>query len=687
MKFSHAWLQDFVDLEGLEISDIAHALTMTGFPVEGIEHRGEDTVLDLEITTNRSDCLNHLGLARELAAIFRRDLTKPDLSAPGQEKSVPDYPAGVVIESPELCPRYTARVLTGVEIKESPGWLKERLEAVGQRPINNIVDITNYVLLELGHPLHAFDYDLLRENRIIVRTAREAETITTLDGIKRPAGPSMLMICDAEKPVAVAGVMGGEDTEVSSRTKTILLESAYFDPSSIRSTARNLAMRTEASYRFERGADPEMPEKALNRACRLILEIAGGKAAGPVIDEYPNKQLPRRLQLRAERLRKVTGVSFDHEFLTDLLSRLEFEVSSANAQDLQVQVPSFRSDVGIEDDLVEEVARHYGYERIENTYPAAPVPGKFLPTYSHERRLTRTLRGLGFFEAVNYVFRTPDREAHFYQKPPAMVPISNPLTEEDTHLRTDLIPGLVEAVRRNLNHGTQDVRLFEVGHVFVPGSSGRVEDYEEQTRLGLIATGRFYDPHWRDIRDQFDFYHLKGVMESLLEDFGLHSEYRRLGDHPLLHPGAAAEIWAEGTLLGCIGEFHPRLSQSWKFLQRVYVCEIGLGSVYERALAEPCYSLLEKFPSVERDLSFVIDKSVEYDKIAGAIEGLNIPELQKVQVIDLYHGTKLPVDKVSLTVRLTFAHPERTLTQEEVSQYSDNAFSALRSQFAAEGRS
>ncbi len=446
MKISYQWLGDFLDLD-VDASGLANVLTKVGLAVEEIEELENDFVLDVEVTTNRPDCLNHLGIAREIAAQLGLQLKSPDFS-PLQDEvdSSTQWPAGVSIENRELCPRYAARVLSGFTIGESPDWLKARLEAVGQRPINNIVDITNYVLLEVGHPLHAFDYHKLEEHRIIVRAAKPSERLTTLDGFERQLDSSMLVIGDARQPVAMAGIMGGEESEVSQDTRVILLESAYFNPASVRHTAKKLGLRTEASFRFERGADPQIPVKALNRTCRLIQEIAGGVMAGPVLDEFPNPPAQNSVQLRSQRLLKVLGVEIDPEFVTDTLSRLEFEASTTQKGIWQVQVPSFRVDVEIEDNLVEEVARHYGYDRIESTYPDAPGVGRFLPTDEHDRLLTATLEGLGFWEAFNYVFTHPSKEAAFWNSSPSMAAISNPLTEEDTHLRVSLVPGLVEAV-------------------------------------------------------------------------------------------------------------------------------------------------------------------------------------------------------------------------------------------------
>ncbi len=686
MKTSYRWLEQFTDLAvlGLEVKELACTLTMVGLSVEGIEQQTHDTIFDLDIATNRPDCLNHLGVAREIAAHYRLDVRNPDCSAP--QSSPPELPTSVSIENRELCPRYAARVLRGFRVEESPDWLKSRLESVGQRPVNNIVDITNYVMMELGHPLHAFDYEKLCENRIVVRAARRGEKLVTLDGVQRELDPSVLVICDARAPVGLAGIMGGVETEIAQQTRTILLESAYFNPSPIRATAKKFGLRTEASYRFERGADPEMPVNALNRACRLIEEVAGGQCVSLVIDEYPGPESPVVLELTASRIEKVLGVSFDANFVEDIFGRLQFEVSSRDGGKWEVRVPSFRRDVELEDDLIEELARHYGYDRIQSVYPAASGPGNFLPTYLHDRISTQTLEGLGFYEAINYVFSTPSKEVSFWGRATSMVPIANPLTEEDTHLRVSLLPGLVDSICRNLNHGNKDVRLFEFGKVFLPGPSGDSEDYQEVSQLGMAATGVFYGPFWSS-RDDDGFYHLKGVVEVLLGKLGKEAEFKAISEMPYLHPSVAVQVFVDGEPLGVVGELHPRVKESRKLIQKVLVAELCLDPLYSDSLSEPQYTRLGKSPSVENDLSFVVDKKVEYGRILTAIKALSIPELRDIRLLDLYQGPELPKRKVSLAVRLIFADPVRTLTQAEVSGYSEQIFSLLRSSFAAEARS
>ena len=686
MKISYRWLQDYVDIDLFDVDQLSDALAMIGLPVEGIEGEGEDCVLELEVTANRPDCLNHLGVAREIAAQFSLKLRPPDFAElPGAQGSQ-SVEATVAIQSPELCPRYTARVIENVNMGESPAWMQRRLEALGQRPINSMVDITNYVLFEMGQPLHAFDYDRLAENRIVVRTPKEGEALTTLDGVDRELDSSMVMICDAVKPVALGGVMGGSNSEISGGTRTILLESAYFAPASIRSTAKQLGMRTEASYRFERGADPEAPRMALNRACRLIEEITGGSCVGPVIDEHPSPVVRRTVQLRAERIRLVLGISIDPSFVTGVLGRLEFEVEEQKNHSWQVVVPGFRRDVELEEDLVEEVARHHGYDQIASSYPAPQISGAFRSSQRKEQLLSSTLEGFGFFEAINYAFTHPEREARFWGEGPALLPIANPLTEEDSHLRSSLVPGLVESIQRNLNQGNPDVRLYEIGSVFFPDASGKPEEVKEEGRLGLAATGDFYRPFWGSSEEEFNFYHLKGVIESLLEHFGPRVEFRKTSALSFLHPGYAAEFFLGDQAIGFLGKIHPRLQEHYKFRQDIFLAELQSDFLDASSLGDPTYVELKKLPSIEQDLSFLIDKNQDYGKLVSVVHSLDLPQLRRIQLIDLYQGPKVPKEKVSLTLRLVFADAERTLTLPEINQQSQRVFSVLQQDFGAEGR-
>lgn len=689
MRVSVAWLGEYVDLAvlGSDVDPIADALTALGLAVDLVEPVGDDTVLEVDVTTNRPDCLNHLGLARELSAYYRLPLQLPDFSpVTGSEELAERFPFDIRIEDPQLCPRYAGRVVTGVKVAPSPRWLQQRLEAIGQRPLNNVVDITNYVLFAVGHPLHAFDYHKLREHRIVVRRARAGECIRTLDGVNREATPEMLMICDAKAPVAVAGVMGGEATEISGNTTAVLLESAYFDPVSVRRTAKRLGLSTEASYRFERGADPEMPVKALNLATRMIVKICGGQCAGEVRDVYPMPVASPELSVRLDRIERVLGLAIPKEDAEPILRGLEFAPRwDGERRAFTVSVPSFRRDVSLEDDLVEEVARHFGYDRIPSAYPPATEPGRDLPWAEKEERVCRVLLGSGFSQAINYSFTSPEREARVLGLEDELVPLLNPLSEADSHLRRTLLTGLVESVRRNLNVGLRDIRLFEIGKTYHRSASdGGVVEVD---RLGVVAIGAYHDPYFASYREEFGFFHLKGLLEAVLGDLGCGVQFEPGSAPSFFHPGAvAAVVSQEGDHLGWAGELHPRRSEALKLPARLYLAEFELGRLWALPLPEPRFRPLSRFPSVTRDLSFLVDKSTPYGKIASLVQELGIPELVGVRLIDLYRGRSLPVDKVSLTVRLTFEAPDRTLTQAEVAGACERIVGALVEQFGIQPR-
>ena len=689
MKISLNWLQTLVDIDilGLEAERLARALTMVGLAVDLVEPVGDDFVFDVDVTTNRPDCLNHLGIARELAAQYRLKLRLPDFSSPRTHAAeAAGFPVAIGIEDPDLCPRYSGRVLTRVKIGESPEWLRKRLESVGQRPISNVVDITNYVLFELGQPLHAFDYSKLDGQRIVVRRARAGEWIRTLDGVGRELADSMLMICDASRPVAVAGVMGGEDSEIGEGSTSILLESAYFDPASIRRTSKALGLSTEASYRFERGADPEMPIRALNLACRLIEECCGARCVSGVIDVNPLPYQAREMKVRHKRIFQVLGVEVDRDDAAEILKGLEFRPEGDGDEAFRVWVPSFRRDIGVEEDLVEEVARHIGYERIPSSYPPPMQAGKPLVTDDHDHLLADTLVSFGFYQASNYAFSNPPREANFLGSEPDLVSLANPLTDLDTHLRSTLLPGLMESVRRNLNFGSRNIRLFEMGAVYRPDRE-RGAGVIETPMLALAALGEFQDPHWSQPSTKLGFSHVKGMVEGVLNRFDCRVEWIQVEDVPFLHPGAAARLQpSEGEVLGLMGELHPRLREELKLPGRAFYCELFLEPLYRKPLLPPRFESLGRFQPVDRDLSFLLDKAVPFNKIESLVQALHIPELKAFRLIDLYHGSGLPQGRVSLTVRLTFEAPGRTLTQAEIAERCDLAVAGLRESFAIEMR-
>ena len=684
MKISYQWLCEFLDLRsgGRSPDEVAQALARIGFALEGLEEHEEDVVYDLEIHANRPDCLNHRGIARELSAHYGTPLELPDLTAPpGRENEIP---ASVEILDPALCPRYTARLIENVTVESSPDWLRRRLEALGHRSINNVVDITNYVMLHLGQPLHAFDFERLEEGSIVVRRAGRGERLRTLDGEERALTENMLMICDASKPVAVAGLIGGLESEVGEATSTVLLESAYFSPLQVRRTSKTLGLSTEASYRFERGSDPDLPPLGLHLASRLIEEIAvGSQCTGPVLDEYPESLHREPIHLTSGRIRQVTGIDIEEETVEAILGSLGFEVARETG-DWDVVPPGYRGDVAIEDDLVEEVLRHHGYDRVESTFPASKGTGAFLPTRKKQRPLIEALVGQGFSEAVNVAFTEPGREKDFWEEQADMVAVDNPLTEEYSHLRKSLLPGLVESIQRNTYRGRRRARLFELGKVFWMTPQG----IAEQTRLGLAATGRVRPVHWQSPEDDhiFSLFHLKGVVSSLISGLGQPVRYGK-AQRPFLEEGSGISVELDGREVGILGTLAESLQQPLRISTPLVIAELSLDLFYGKPLRDPSFQEIQKYPSVDSDLSFVVDRGIDFDRITEVVQQLNIPELRGVHLIDLYRGPKLPVGKISLTVRLTFANLERTLTQDEANRFSQQVFAELSTRLHIQARS
>jgi phenylalanyl-tRNA synthetase beta chain len=680
MKISYDWLNDFVDFKGSGITPdtVSSIVTGLGFAVESTDEFGGDVVFDLDITTNRPDCLCHRGIAREIAVQLNLELQELDFSQPSEKDR--SIATSVDIEALEYCPRYVARVLTGIKVGPSPDWLRARLEGLGFRSVNNVVDVTNFVMLHLGQPMHAFDYETLEEGRIVVRTGRPGETLVTLDGEKRAVDSEMLLICDGKAPIGVAGVMGGANSEVTESTRTVLLESAYFDPLQIRRTAKKLGINSEASYRFERGTDLNLPGSALNMTSRLLEEFASGQCNGPVVDSYPDPVLSHPIRLTSSHVTRITGIDIPDEDIETTLRNLEFTVQGEQGQ-YDVTPPSFRVDIHIEDDLVEEVLRHYGYDRVPSTNPKTVSPGKFLETRRTEERLLSVLTARGFFEAVNYAFTVPNRENVFWGEPPSMVEIANPLTEEHTHLRKSLLPGLVESVRHNAFHGTSRVRLFECGKTFDSASEG----VKEISSMGLVATGTTEPDHWEGESPPFDYFDMKGIVVELANQLDKKIEFRRI-DRPYLETGTGLEVLLDGLVAGVMGELVGHLHAPLRLQLPVYVVELLLDILYCKPLSDPIFKELSKFPSVDSDLSFLVDSQIDFDRIAAVVRGLETSDLTGIQLVDLYRGLELPGTKMSFTVRLTFANSERTLTQEEANVLSEAIFAKLKNDLGVEAR-
>jgi len=681
MRISVEWLGDHIDLP-VSLEQLQQDLTMNGLIVESIGEQAGSRFLEFEITANRPDCLNHRGIAREIGALYGCRLK----AVPSTRKLLAQKelcPLSIEILAPDLCPRYAGLVMTGIRVEPSPEWMQRRLLAAGMRPVNNVVDITNYVLLELGHPLHAFDYRRLRGGRIVVKRAGGGQRFVTLDGVERELDEEMLLICDGEGPVALAGVMGGKDSEISEETDTVLLECAYFSPSSVRRTSKKLGLSTEASYRFERGADWNGTTAAIARTCYLIQKIIRGRIAGSLQDAYPRPLEPVQIDFERRSAETLLGVPLHDPFIVTTLRKLGFRPVKKAQGRWRVQCPTFRPDVQLEADLIEEVARFYGYQRI----PVALAPGTGAgipsPSFQCEEAIRRILLGLGYSEAVSLSFMDRAVSSDFPGLSSAAVSIRNPLTSETELLRTSVIPALVGAARENFNRDCRSIRLYELGKRFISGERGPME----LKSLGILGAGSFAGYNWRHSSEDYDFYHLKGAVIALLQ--GLKSDRVEIlptADIDWLNPADSASLQLGGLRMGVLGSLSPLLCERWKLNTSVYVAEIYLSELMPHLFRTRDFEPLPRYPGVERDLSIVIARGEPYREIEAAVAGLELPELAEMTLMDVYEGRQIPAGKVGMLIRFRFLDREATLTVDRVQGFSDHIRALLRDRFAAEFR-
>jgi phenylalanyl-tRNA synthetase beta chain len=693
MLISYNWLRELTAtaFTPLELRD---RLTMVGLAIDAVEEIEGDSVLDVEVPSNRPDCLSHIGIAREVSVIEKSQVQSPKSKVPTTEGKVADL-TSVEIEDPDLCPRYAARIVRGVKIGPSPAWLARRLGEIGQRPINNVADITNYVLHEFGQPLHAFDLAKLAEQRIVVRRARAGEKLTTLDSVDRELDPKMLVIADAVRPVALAGIMGGLDSEISAATTDVLIESAYFDPDSVRRTARQLGMDTEASRRFERGADCENVLKAQTRCVELICEIAGGVATEDAIDVYPNPQPARVVKFRPSRVKELTSLRVELAEMTRILVALGFIQSELPTNGaVTFVVPSWRIDVSLEEDLVEEVARHVGYDKIASELPPSNFAGEYQRSEIKRRDLRRALTSLGFDEAINLSFIDTAHDEQFELLATlkaegagvgetALVTLNNPIIEESTRMRPTLLPGLLESVRHNLNHGNRDLRLFEIGRVFA--GSGARQLPNEREALGLIATGGATEEGRAQAIRETEFYDLKGALEAAIAatKVGPVAFSRAVVKH--LREGQAAKITlADGTTIGSMGRLAEPVATSYKFRQPVYVAEVDLTALLDSEPRSAQYVPLPRYPSVMRDVTLLVERDVNFADLVESIDAEQVDDNRGVMLVGIYEGENIPADKRSITLRVEYRSGERTLRDEEVEERHRGLIDSLLRRFSAE---
>lgn len=630
-----------------------------------------DTVLEIDLTPNRPDCLSFIGIAREVATMVNQPVKLPEIKMPKASDTIDDF-TSVTIKAPDLCPRYAARLITDITVAPSPFWLQDRLLSVGLKPINNIVDITNFVMLETGQPLHAFDFDQLAENRIVVRTALDKETFITLDNKERQLTENTLLICDGEKPIAVAGVMGGMNSEIKKDTTRILLESAYFDPISIRKTAKNLTLNTDASHRFERGVDPDGTVTAMNRAAQLIAEIGNGQLIDGIIDEHPLPFSAQSILLSIARTNKHLGTDLNQKQIVDYLLSVEFNVKIKDADTLLVLPPSFRVDVSRPEDLMEEVARLWGYNNIKTTFPK--ISGvTHLPNQSIEVKNTikDLMTGYGFSESITYSFIAKDAcdrlnlsETDERRK---MLDILNPISEDQSVMRTSLIPGLLEAMHRNLSHQIKNLKFFELGKIFI--SNGQAQQPTETEILAGLWTGTRSNMAWHSKPVLCDFFDLKGVLEDFFHYFKIDRvSFSKIDDELCSYTkaGHTAQILIDGNPLGLIGEVAPLVLNNFNIKQPAFIFEINVNAFISNLTETNMFVPIPKFPFTDRDITLIVDNHVQAGDIIEKVKLFEEKLMEDICILDVYSGIPIPVGKKSISLRIVYRSSEKTLSDQQI---------------------
>jgi phenylalanyl-tRNA synthetase beta chain len=628
-----------------------------------------DTVLDVGITPNRADCLSMIGIAREVAGITGKKIKMPAVDIRESADNIRDITSVKIIDD-DLCPRYTARMIKNVKIGPSPVWMKTRLEAAGLRSINNVVDVTNFVMLEMGQPLHSFDFRFLEEGRIVVRKSKQDEEFVSLDGKSRKLAADTLLICDGLKPVAIAGIMGGLNSEVKDDTEVVFLESAYFNPASIRRSARKLAMPTDAAFRFERGIDPEGVLCALNRAAALIARLSGGSVYKNYIDEYPRKVFTARdIPLRLSRINEIIGTAINGKDVVRILRSIEMNIKPAGRGRYLVTPPSSRVDIVREIDLIEEVARLYGYDNIPVTLPKASITEmSTLPRLDLEERIRKLLTGTGYSEVINFSFIPPASTDYLCLEPTderrRTVSIKNPLTEDQSAMRTTMIFGLLDTLKKNANSGCFNLKLFEMGRIFLGRGAGELP--EEKNILAGLLSGTIGDDLW-GAKITADFYDIKGCLDNIFYDLKVKNCCYCSGTpEAFLHPGKSCNIFLSDVKIGYAGEVHPDVRNKMDLKINAYVFEINLDILATCVDHSITYQEISKYPAVTRDVAFVVGTDVEADYMLNIVLRQKEDLLENVGIFDIYAGKGLPEGTKSLGLRFSYRAPDKTLTDPDV---------------------
>jgi phenylalanyl-tRNA synthetase beta chain len=662
-----------------------------------------DVILDLDVTPNRPDCLSVIGIAREITALTGAPLHLPQINYEETEKSIDSF-VSVDIVDPDLCPRYCASLVTGIKIAPSPSWLQQRLNSCGMRPINNVVDVTNYVMLEYGQPLHAFDYHKLKGKQIIVRRAGNGETITTLDGSKRALNHDLLVIADKEEAVAVAGIMGGLNSEVTDKTDTILLESANFNQAAIRRGCSHLQFQSEASMRFDKGLNSGLPLVPLKRATQLLLELAGGRTAKGIIDVYPGKSEPKLISLTTREVKRLSGLKVNIDEILKVLKALGFECqeSDSNSQ-ISVSAPYWRSDIKCPADLVEEVVRIIGYDKVPMTRLSSPLPpqkSKLSPEAQQsdlKDKLRDILTGFGFQEILTYSLVSLEKLQRLSPKLELKIPplkVANPMTREQEYLRTSLRAGLLSTLAHNQKFEQSGIRLFEIGRVFLPQrppviaseakqSQEERELPQEKEMLCAVLSGARAELSWQADKEPLDFFDAKGIAENIFNQLGLKASFEN-SDDECLFPGRRANIIVDDRI-GILGELHPKVAQAFELSGVACLIEIDLEKVLTKVAGIKEFQAIPRFPSVTRDIALVIDEHVIYQKVEEIIQGF--PLVTKVTLFDLYRGEQIAAGKKSFAIRIVYQSPSHTLTDEEVDQTQERMLARVHQELGATLRS
>ncbi len=689
MKVPIEWLKTYIPIR-IKPDRLAHKLTMGGVEVEAVESIGSEIIFELGLTPNRGDCLSVVGVAREIAAITNKEFKTPSWKAPRGKGRMADF-ASVSVKHRSRCPRYAARVIDGIRIGPSPAWVVKRLAACGVRSINNVVDATNYVMLETGQPLHAFDLSSVRGGKIVVKKAGEKTKFTTLDGAENEIVPDDLLICDARGAVALAGVMGGENSEVRDSTTTLLLESACFEPLGVRRTSRRLGLSSESSRRFERGVDPNQTLSILHRLTEIIMEVAGGTPTSDWIDLYPRKIQSKKVKLSCADVNRILGTDLGAPEIADLLEGEELKVSGrtskkfAASKNISVTVPTFRPDIERSIDLIEEVGRIYGYDRIPETMPGVKVSPIKKPRFHEEELIARhALTGAGLNEVALYGFTSPESIEPFDGIAGRAIPLTNPLSRDHGVMRTNLVSGLLDAVELNVKRQRADCRFFALQRIFFEGA--HQDKLDEPRMVAGAITGRRYPGSWDASSEMLDFYDAKGVVENLLNAFSLGDSitYQRADDLNFLHPGRSAYVLVDNERVGYVGELHPDVLTKWSLEQELFVFELEFEKLAKLLVAvDRTFSEISRFPFVDRDLALIVEDRIPAVEVERAVQDSGSELVNSVKIFDLYHGKGIPDGSKSLGITLRFAREEATLTDEEVDESLSKILRVLKDKLGA----